>query len=340
MKAAVVTATKCVEIQNIAEPSLKDTEVLILVKTVGVCGSDLHLFEGTHAFRKPPAILGHEVAGDVIKVGKDVTKFKVGDRVTVEPHLGCGTCEFCKQDLVNICQNKSAPGTPSWIGTFVEYFNAPEKTLYKIDDKVSYADGTLVEPLAVAVHALSRASVKARDCIVILGAGTIGLLCLVVAREMGFKTIICTDTASFNREVALKEGATAALDPRNEDVVAKVQELTGGRGADLALVCAGADEILTQASECVRKRGEIGLVAMITKKIPFYCYGMVFKEQNMYGAMTYETRDFVKAAEMINGGLDVSSFVTQTLPLERSQDALDILSQKKENVVKVIVTLE
>ena len=335
----MVTATKRVEIQEVPEPVLKDDEVIIKVKTVGVCGSDLHLFEGTHAFLKPPAILGHEVAGDIVKVGKNVTRFKAGDRVTVEPHAGCGVCEFCKKDLVNICLNKSAPGTPSWIGTFVEYFNAPEKTLYKLDDNISYELGTLIEPLAVAVHALERATVTERDSIIILGAGTIGLLTQVVAREMGFKTIICTDTAPFNREMALKLGAAAALDPLKDDVAAKAKELTNGRGVDLAIVAAGADGILDQASACVRKRGEIGLVAMITKKIPFYCYGMVFNEQTMYGAMTYETRDFAKAADMVNNGLDLSAFVTQSLPLERSQEALDVLSEKKESVIKVIVTV-
>ncbi|WP_337997570.1 zinc-dependent alcohol dehydrogenase [Oleispirillum naphthae] len=339
MKAAVVTGKEIVTIEDVDVPTPKDDEVLIKIKTAGVCGSDLHLFRGTHAFRKPPAILGHEMAGDIVKVGKDVKRFKLGDRVTVEPQVGCGTCEFCKQGLTNLCVGKKVPGTPSWVGTFVEYFNAPERTLYKLDDKVSYEVGTLIEPLAVAVHALNRAGNAAEDCIVILGAGTIGLLCQVVAREAGFKTIITTDTAPFNREMSAKLGATAVLNPIDEDVVAKVKDLTGGRGADLAIVAAGADGILDQASACVRKRGEIGLVAMITHKIPFYCYSMVFNEQTMYGAMTYETRDFVKAAEMVNRGLDLSEFVTQKLPLERSQEALDVLSQKKEDVIKVVVTV-
>lgn len=340
MKAAVVTGVKSVNIQDVEVPAIKDDEVLIKVKTVGVCGSDLHLFQGTHAFRKPPAVLGHEIAGDIVKVGKNVTKFNIGDRVTVEPQIGCGSCEFCKADRVNLCPDKAAPGTPKWIGTFVEYFNAPEKTLYKLADTISYEEGTLIEPLAVAVHALERATVTSRDSIVILGSGTIGLLSLVVAREKGFKTIICTDTASFNREMALKEGATAALDPLHEDVVAKVKELTGGRGADLALVCAGANNILDQASQCVRKCGEIGIIAMITKDIPFYCYTMVFNEQTMYGAMTYQTSDFAKAAKMVNNGLNLKNFVTQRLPLAQTQEALDTLLQKKENVVKVIVTVD
>lgn len=339
MKAAMVTGKEEVTIRQVDEPIPGDDEVLIKVRTAGVCGSDLHLFHGTHAFRKPPAVLGHEVAGDIVKLGKNVKGYKIGDRVTVEPHLGCGVCEFCKQGLVNLCTAKKAPGTPGWIGTFVEYFNAPAKTLYKLDDAISYDIGTLVEPLAVAVHALARANAPAKDCIVILGVGTIGLLTQVVAREMGYKTIVTTDTAPFNREMSLKQGATAALDPLAEDVVAKVKELTGGRGADLAIVAAGAPGILDQASACVRKRGEIGLVAMITEKIPFYCYSVVFNEQTLYGAMTYETRDFEAAADMVNGGLDLSDFITQKLSLDRSQEALDLLSRKKENVVKVIVTV-
>ncbi|MCL2616307.1 MAG: alcohol dehydrogenase catalytic domain-containing protein [Defluviitaleaceae bacterium] len=339
MKAALVTEQEVVSINDIDKPILKNDEVLIRVVAAGVCGSDLHLFHGTHAFRKPPAILGHEIAGDIVEVGSDVKNLRVGDRVTVEPHAGCGECEFCKQSLVNICLNKTAPGTPKWIGTFVEYFNAPEKSVHKIADGISYEMGVMVEPLAVAVHAMDRATVKEKDCIVILGAGSIGLLTQVVAREMGYKTIICTDTAPFNRKMALKLGAAAALDPITEDVAAKVKELTNGRGADLVIVSAGAPGILDQASDCARKRGEIGVVSMITEKIPFYSYAIVFKEQTMYGSMTYETKDFVKAVEMINNGLDLDDLVTQKYDLSRTQEALAVLSEKKEDVVKVLVTI-
>lgn len=339
MQAATVTDTEVVEIREIERPVAKDGEVIIKVRAGGVCGSDLHLFQGTHAFRKPPAVLGHEVAGDIVEIGRDVTGFQVGDRVTVEPHLGCGRCEFCRQELVNLCLAKSAPGTASWMGTFVEYFNAPASSVYKLADSIDYETGVLIEPLAVAVHVMERASMRSRDAIVILGAGSVGLLTQVVAREMGFQTIITTDTAPYNRETSLRYGAAASFDPLAEDVPARVRELTVGRGADLAVIAAGADGILDQASSSVRKRGEIGLVAMITKRIPFYSYGIVFNEQNMYGSMTYETRDFQKAAEMINGGLSLPSFITHRFPLERSQEALSILSRKEEDVIKVIVTL-
>ncbi|WP_066315942.1 zinc-binding dehydrogenase [Bacillus sp. FJAT-29814] len=337
MKAAFVVDKNKVEIRDIDVPAIKDDEVLIKVKTVGVCGSDLHLFKGTHAFRKPPVILGHEIAGEVVEIGHNVTKFKVGDRVTVEPHVGCGECEFCIRGLVNICTNKKAPGTPGWIGTFAEYFNAPEKAVYKIEENISYEMGTLVEPLAVAVHALDRVTVKEKDSIAILGSGTIGLLTLVAAREAGYKNIICTDTQEFNLEMAKKQGATLALNPLKEDVVAKVREFTNGRGVDVAIVTADAKVIVDQASSMVRKRGEVGIVAMITEEIPVHTYNFVFNEITLFGAMTYETKDFAKANEMIMNGLDLSDFVTQRLPLDESQQALDILNEKKENVVKIIV---
>ncbi len=337
MKAAFVVEPGKVEIREIDKPVMKDDEVMIKVRTAGVCGSDLHLFKGTHAFRKPPAILGHEVAGEIVQTGKDVKGLRMGDRVTVEPHIGCGECEFCKQSLVNLCVNKTAPGTPSWIGTFVEYFNAPAKAVYKLSDSVGYPMGTLIEPLAVAVHAISRITGKQKDSIAILGSGTIGLMALVAAREAGFKNIICTDTQAFNLAMAIKHGAKLALNPLNEDVVSKAMKFTNGRGVDVALVAADSTEIVDQASAMVRKRGEVGIIAMITHPIPVYTYRFVFNELTLFGAMTYETRDFVKAAHMINNGLDLSDFLTQKLALSQSQKALDILNKKEESVVKVIV---
>jgi L-iditol 2-dehydrogenase len=337
MRAAVVTGVEKVSIEEIEKPSIKDDEVLIKARTVGVCGSDLHLFRGKHAFRKPPAILGHEVSGDVVEIGKNVRNIKVGDRVTVEPQYGCGECDFCRQGSVNLCQGKVVPGTAQWIGVFVEYFNAPEKTVYKLNDAIGYRMGTMIEPLAVAVRALHRATIKEKDCLVIFGAGTIGLLCLVVAKHLGFKTVVCTDVARFNLDMALKHGATRAINPLEIDPVDIVKQLTGGKGADLALVAAGAPDILDQASACVRKWGEIGVIAMITEKIPFYSYSIVSNEQRMYGALSYATHDFKEAADMINGGLDLTDFVTQTLDLAHTQQGLDILNQKKEGAVKVMI---
>jgi L-iditol 2-dehydrogenase len=340
MKAAFVVAKERVEIREIDIPQIKSDEVLIKVKAVGVCGSDLHLFRGTHPDRKPPAILGHEVAGDIIEVGERVKILKIGDRVTVKPLQGCGECEFCRQGLMNLCLKKKNPGKPGWNGTFAEYFNAPAQLVHKIADNVSYEMATMIEPLAVAVHAVGRFTVKAKDTLVILGAGTIGLLALVAAQESGYHNIICTDTQDFNLTMAKKHGAKLVLNPLRDDVVAEVKEFTGGRGADAALIMADAKNIIDQAAALMKKRGEIGLVALITEKIPVYPFNFVAGELNLFGATTYETEDFAKAAEMINNGADLSDFVTQRLSLEESQKALDILKERKEHVIKIIVEVK
>lgn len=339
MQAAVVTEVGKVEIQEIEKPVIREDEVLIQVANAGVCGSDLHLFHGTHAFRNPPAILGHEIAGKIVETGSRVTKYKVGDRVTVEPQVGCGKCELCRQGHVNLCGKKRVPGTPLWLGTFVEYFPAPEQTLYKLKDEVSYEAGTVIEPLAVAVHALEMVREPARDCLVILGSGTIGLLLLAVAKAYGYKKIICTDTMAFNRQMAVKLGAAAAFDPVHEDVRERVSRLTEGKGADLAFVATGAPSIIDQATACVKKTGEVGVVAMITEEIPVYTYRFVFNELRLFGSMTYETKDFAKAAALVNDGLPIEEYITQVIPFAKTQEALDILSKKKEDVIKVLVKM-
>ena len=339
MKAAFVTDVQKVEIKEIEKPMIADTEVLIKAKTVGVCGSDLHLFRGTHPFRHAPAILGHEIAGEVVEVGSKVSKIKVGDRVTVEPQVGCGHCEMCEKGYVSLCKNKKVPGTPKWIGAFSEYFNAEEKAVYKLADSTSYEMGTLAEPFAVAIHTINHAETKS-GALVILGAGTIGMLTLAFAKHKGYSPIIVTDTAPFNREFALQHGADAAFDPLKDDIPEEVKKLTDGKGADLCIIAAGADNIMDQACECVHKCGEIGIVAMITKKIPFYCYAVVFNELRVYGAMCYESKDFKEAIDLINDGFDLHDFVTQEMNgIEETQKGLDTLSQKKENVIKVLIKI-
>ncbi|MGE5612774.1 MAG: zinc-dependent alcohol dehydrogenase [Bacillota bacterium] len=337
MRSAFVTAPYRVEIIDIPEPQVSDDSVLIRVRAAGICGSDLHLYKGTHAFRKPPAILGHEVTGDVVKIGKNVKGLKVGDRVTVEPHIPCGACEYCKSGKVNLCLNKIVPGTEKWTGTFVEYFCAPESKTYKIVDHISYETGVLIEPLAVANHALNMIKERQGKTLAILGSGTIGLLSLVSALQSGFLKIYCTDTIPFNLEFAKELGAYRTINVREEDCVEIINRETSGRGVDAVIVAAGAPGIIDQASQITCRTGTIVLVAMITEKIPVYTYNLVFKEQKLFGAMTYTTEDFKQAVDMVNDGMDISKLVTQALPMSQTQDGLEMLSNKTENVVKIIV---
>jgi len=339
MKAAYVVDLKKTEIRDIAKPEPQKGEVLIKVKTVGVCGSDLHVFMGVHAFRKPPVILGHEISGEVCEVGEGVTKFKVGDRVTVKPAVACGECETCKNGMENLCLNNKAPGTPKWIGTFVEYFPAPEEVVYHIADETDYATATLTEPLAVAVHVMNLPQKKKKNSIAIIGCGSVGLLTMFLAQKAGYKKIIAIDPADYNREVSLKLGASLTINPITEDTCKTVNVFTDGHGVDLCIVAAGAPSILDQASAITRKGGEVVLVSMITKPQEVNSYAYVNKEQTLYGSNLYDTKDFEEALSITNGGTDMSVFVTQQLPLEDVQHAMELLSEKKENVVKIILTL-
>lgn len=337
MKTAIVTEAYKVEIQEKELPALRDNDVKIRVEMAGICGSDLHLFKGTHAFRKPPAILGHEIAGEVVETGAGVTRFTAGDRVTVEPQVGCGKCEFCLDHRVNLCPNKTVPGTPSWSGTFAEYFIAPEQTLYPLADQVDYKSGVMVEPLAVAVQAMNVAGEAKGGTAAILGCGTIGLLALEIAKLYGYGRTYCTDTANFNLELARELGAEAAYNPLENDPVPMIREATGGRGVDVVFVAAGAPGIIDQASAMTRKGGKIVLIAMITTPIPVYTYSIVFNEQALLGSMTYTTEAFLKASELVNGGLPVGKVVTHVLPMSEAQRGLDMLDKKAENVGKILV---
>lgn len=337
MKAAFVVDKQKVEIRDIPMPTHGPDEVLIKVKCVGVCGSDLHLYNGHHAFRKWPTILGHEITGDVVEVGKNVTKFKPGDRVTVNAVQTCGKCLPCRLGLTGICSDKRVPGTDRWNGTFAEYFAAPDYLTYKLDDRVDYATGVLIEPMTVAEHILERVLVEPRESLAILGCGSIGMLTMFLARRRGYKKIICSDPAKASRDLALKLGADAALDPLQPDFAKQILDMTNGDGVDVCVIAAGSDNILDQASEITRKGGDVVLVSMITKTIPVNSYSYVFKEQRLIGAMVYSVRDFDEAVRIVNSGVNLEGYVTHRFPLAETQEAMEVLRRKEEGVIKVVV---
>ena len=337
MKAAYVTGVRETKICEIERPSPARGEVLVKIEAVGLCGSDLHLFLGRHAFRKPPVILGHELSGTICQLGEGVTRFRVGDRVTVNPSVSCGKCHACKRGLGNICERRKAPGTDAWIGCFVEYFPAPEETVYPIPDEVDFPRAALTEPLSVATHILGRVSLKDVKTMAILGCGTIGLMTLYLAKKRGVERVICSDPAAYNRQQALRLGADRTVDPLEEDPVKGALELTDGEGVDLCVVAAGAPTILDQASGMTRKGGEIGLAAMITKPVTFSSYSVVFREQRVFGSQIYQTRDFEAALKEVETDPALSDFITQRMPMEEVQRAMEMLAEKKENVIKIIL---
>lgn len=258
MKAAVLQETYKIVLQDVPEVQPQAGEVKIQVKFTGICGSEIHAFKGTHPYRKPPVILGHELAGEVVALGSNVQGFAIGDRVTVEPQIACGECQPCSQGWTNLCDRKVVLGTTDWTGSFAEYIVAHQNVVYKLPDNLSYEQGVMVEPLAVGVSAVRRSEMKLGDNVLILGGGTIGLVTLMAAREAGAKQIFVTDVVDFNLDKAREVGATTTINVRNQDPVKTILEQTDGRGVDLAFITAGVDQAVGQALQAVRKRGSNG----------------------------------------------------------------------------------
>jgi L-iditol 2-dehydrogenase len=329
-----------VEIREISEPKVGPKDVLLKVRAAGICGSDLHLYRGQHAFRKLPSILGHEVAGEVISVGSEVKQVKPGMAVTVLPQIGCGDCPACQEGHPNVCPSKTVPGTPAWQGTFAEYFVAPEDTVFPLPPGVGFVEGALTEPLAVAVHVVRRLEVERGQTMAILGSGTIGLLVLSVAKHLGVGTIVATDALDYNLDIAKKLGATATVNVLKDDLEKVVNELTDGWGVRSTVIAAGAPNIIDQATAITARRGRICLVGMISKPILVQTYNFVAKEITLLGSQTYTADDFKVALDLLSQrAIDTELLITKTVPFAATAEAMDIVDQRKENVIKVIVQM-
>jgi Threonine dehydrogenase and related Zn-dependent dehydrogenases len=338
MKAVVLEENYRTVVRDIAAPPVADDEVLIRVRSTGICGSDLHAFRGVHAFRKPPVILGHELAGDVVAIGAGVRTLTVGDRVTVMPQVGCGKCRYCREGHSNICPASRVPGAGGWVGTFVEYFNAPAAVVVKLPPHVTYDQGALAEPLAVALHALNKVSPRTRNNLVILGAGTIGLLMAAVAPALGFRKVLATDVLDCKLRLAAALGAAKPVNVRTENLAAAVRETFGGDKADAVVIAAGAPDIIDQAIESVRPQGEIVYVAMVVAPITASSYPVVFWEMTVKGARTYTLADFNQAIDFLAAGkIAFQQLITQRFRLEEAQAGLELLDQEKADACKVML---
>lgn len=341
MKAAVLTAPYRMEIREIKKPIFSPDEVLIKVKGVGVCGSDVHAYKGTHPFRKPPVILGHEVAGEIAEVGKEVETLKRGDRVTLEPQVVCYNCSLCRQGKYNLCKEKRVLGTSRWLGGFAEYIAVPEAIIFKLGDKMSFEDAVMVEPLAVGVHTAKMAKLNLGDTAVILGAGTIGLTTLVAVREAGATRIIATDTEDFNLKMAKQLGALRGVNVKRENLRQIVMDNTSGEGADVVVVAAGVSSLVEDALEIVKKGGTVVVVAIMEESAQIDTFKIVYNEVDIVGSWVYGKDDFQAVMDLINSErIKPGSFVTHRWPIEKAQQAMEVIDKKTENVVKIMLTFD
>ena len=339
MKAAIIQKPGRVTVREVSRPDLGDGEVLIKVQATGICGSEIHAYHGTHPYRIPPVLSGHELAGDIEGVGQGIEKFRVGDRVTVEPQITCKRCEYCLSGHYNLCINKIVLGTKEWPGSLGEYITAPAEVIYKLPNHVSYEAGAFVEPLAVGVHAVRLAQVTKNDNILIAGSGNIGLSVLGVVRNYSEGKIICSDIRNFNLDLAKKLGAYEALSASEPDFLEKINQITKKMGVDIAFVTAGSIQALEQCLQATRKGGKTMVVGLFTKKTATDLSHLQTNEKIVMGSLMYTREDFEESLNLIaSGKFTPREIITHRLPIGRAQEAFELMDKKLKNVGKIILT--
>src|SRR3954452_2266902 len=259
MQAMLLKEYMHLEVVEMPKPQIGPDDVLVRVRACGICGSDVHGLDGRTGRRIPPLVMGHEAAGEVVGCGANVTDLHPGDRVTFDSTVYCGRCFHCIRGEANLCDNREvlgvSPGPYRRHGAFAEYVSVPRRIMYRLPDTLSYEQAAMIEAVSVAVHAVNITPVRLGDCALVVGSGMIGLLAMQAAKHAGCMRVIAVDPDQGRLQLALGAGATDANNPKTTDAVAAIRELTGGRGADVAIECVGATEPIKTAINGVRKGG-------------------------------------------------------------------------------------
>lgn len=354
MKAARFYTAKDLRVDNVPDELPVGDEVRIKVKWCGICGSDLHEFLDGPIFTPGtvpqyitgcvnPVTMGHEFSGEVVAVGPDCTKIKVGDRVIPEPLVVCGECPPCKAGQHNVCEHLSFLGFVSNNGGFAEYCNFTEKLVHKMPDGMTYEQGAIVEPLSVGYHSLKVGHFQAGQTAVVAGAGPIGLATIASLKALGAAKIIAVQRKSVRQEYAKNTGADIVLDPNVDDVTAKVRELTGGKGADVAFETTSSEQCFHLLRDCIKPHGYEVITSIWVQDISMNPNVLVMTEKNIVGSICYTDDDFREVIALLAAGkIQVPGYITKKIHLD------DILTEgfgtltgpEKKAQVKILVTPE
>ncbi|MHB8104703.1 MAG: 2,3-butanediol dehydrogenase [Dehalococcoidales bacterium] len=322
------------------EPAAGPGMLKVKVALAGICGTDLKEYAtGPHLIpaAKVPLTMGHEFAGKVAEVGKGVKGFKVGDRVSGVGYYYCGECDVCKKGLYNLCVNQGFTGLFT-DGCMAEYFVIPEYACYKLPDTVTDELGALVEPLAVALHAIRQAHVQAGETVAIVGDGTIGLCSLLAAKASGAAEVYVIAKHKGRGGLAEKMGATAVIYSNEEDPIKKLQALTGGPGTDAAIECVGRPET-PQLTVGLTRRGGIAVIVGIFEKPGMIDFSTItFTEKTMVGSSIYVHEGKTAIALMADKRIDPYPLISSIVPLQdAAKKGFDALINNKEDNVKILL---
>lgn len=341
MKALLLSEYNHLEIADYPVPTPGANEILVRVAACGICGSDVHGYDGSSGRRIPPIVMGHEAAGIIASLGSVVTNFSLNDRVTFDSTISCGLCEYCRRGQVNLCDRREVLGVSCGDyrrhGAFAEYVTVPAHIVYRLPDTISFAEAALLEAVSVAVHAVSLVDVSTDSTALVVGAGTIGLLCLQALRAAGCSRVFITDIDETRLVSAKTLGATSTFTAA-PDLQDQLKQLTNGQGVDLVVEAVGLKQTVATAIDAVRKGGTVVLVGNVMPEVALPLQKVVTRQIRLQGSCA-SAGEYPRAiALMASGAIDVKPLITAVAPLEEGPDWFRRLHAHEPGLTKVVLT--
>lgn len=336
----VMTEPGKIIFRDIPVPEPGKGEVLVKIINIGICGSDIHVYHGKHPFTSYPVTQGHEVSGIVEKAGEGVTDLAPGQKVTIQPQVVCGECYPCRHGKYNLCEKLKVMGFQT-TGVASEYFCMAAEKVTPLPDEMTMEEGAMIEPLAVAVHAVQRAGdVRGKD-ICVLGTGPIGILTAQAAKGMGARKVMITDISDIRLEKAGKTGIDVCVNTKTQDFAQAFADCFGPDKADVIYDCAGTDMTMDQAIQNARKGSMIILVAVFASRASVDLAVLNDHELDLNTTMMYRSDDYAKAIEMVREGkVQLKPLITRKFPFREYADAYRYIDENRESTMKVIIDVQ
>ncbi|MGB9836063.1 MAG: zinc-dependent alcohol dehydrogenase [Candidatus Saccharicenans sp.] len=333
----ILSQPEKVEIRDVPRPVPAAGQVLLRIKRIGICGSDIHAYYGKHPYIKCPIVQGHEFSAEVAELGAGVRQFKVGDRVTVRPQLTCGQCYQCRQGNYHICENLKVIGCQA-DGAAQEFLAVPEELVVKLPDSINYDLGAMVEPLAVGVHAVGKLSEIRGQNIVVLGAGPIGNLTAQAAKALGARSVMIADISEVRLEIARKCGIDFMVNNSKQDLGEEIRRQFGEARAEAILECVGSEKTIGLAIDLARKGSEIIVVGVFEEK-PKVDFGLIQdRELRVLGSLMYKKEDYETAIGLIEAKkVYLEPLISRHFTIRQYAEAYKYIESNREKTMKVLI---
>lgn len=342
MKALMLSQYRHLEITDVTVPQLAPDEVLVRVKACGICGSDVHGYDGSSGRRIPPIVMGHEASGTVAALGTQVSAFREGDPVTFDSTIYCGACRYCQIGKFNLCERRQVLGvsTPDFrrAGAFAEYVVVPSRIVHPLPAGIDFSEAAMIEPLAVAVHAVSLSNIAGGETVLVVGAGMIGLLILQVLRAANCSRIYIADIDASRLRLAEQLGATATINASETDTAAEARLLTGGAGVDLSWEAVGIAATIDAAIESVRKGGAVTVVGNISPRVEIPLQTLVTRQIRLQGSAS-SAGEYPRCIDLLTRGVvQVKPLITAVAPLSEGPKWFERLYAREPNLMKIVLS--